>query len=335
MAKQPSKQVPVDTNAEVTDELLPVVVADDGVEFTDVTGKDDLPSGVVDEEDEQPEAAASTVKQPKAAKKTPAGDDEVPEELKGKTPAQLAKMVREAQTLIGRQGQELGELRKAADTYIKTALTRGAQPQPASQPAAKPVEKEPDDVDFFTNPRAAIAQAVANHPTIKALQGETRENAVRELTRQRTEAQMKFNAAHPDAKDIASDPEFREWVNRSPIRQQMIFRAHNHYDLNAGMEIFDTWKELKAARAGAQPQPQPDAAAAAAAPAAQPSGKPLASKQAARVPTGGNPSPRNVGAPSQKIYRRADVIRLMETDPARYELLSDEITKAYQEGRVR
>ena len=37
----------------------------------------------------------------------------------------------------------------------------------------------------------------------------------------------------------------------------------------------------------------------------------------------------------KKIFRRADVLRLMETDPERYEALSDEITLAYQEGRVR
>lgn len=328
MAKQPSKQVLVDTNAEVTDELHPVV-ADDSVTFTDVTGKDDLPDGVADSEEDTETPAAVTKPVKSAPKKTQSSEEEVPEDLKGKTPAQIAKMLKDAQTLIGRQGQELGELRRAADTYIKTALTR---PQPA-QPAAKQTtdEKEPDDVDFFTNPRGAIEQAVARHPAIKALEGKSRELAATEMTRQRSEAATKFNAAHPDAKEISSDPEFREWINKSPVRQAMIVRAHSHYDLNAAMEIFNTWKELKAARAGAQPQPVANDPAAAAASA----GKPVASKQAARVPTGGNPSPRASGEPGKKIYRRADVIRLMETDPGRYELMSDEITKAYQEGRVR
>jgi len=40
-------------------------------------------------------------------------------------------------------------------------------------------------------------------------------------------------------------------------------------------------------------------------------------------------------SPSRKIYRRADIIKLMQTDPKRYQALSDEIMQAYQEGRVK
>jgi hypothetical protein len=39
-------------------------------------------------------------------------------------------------------------------------------------------------------------------------------------------------------------------------------------------------------------------------------------------------------ATSKKKYRRADIIKLMQTDPSRYEALQDEIMKAYSEGRV-
>ena len=37
----------------------------------------------------------------------------------------------------------------------------------------------------------------------------------------------------------------------------------------------------------------------------------------------------------KKVYRRADIIKLMKTDPERYQSLSDEIFKAYAEGRVK
>ena len=37
----------------------------------------------------------------------------------------------------------------------------------------------------------------------------------------------------------------------------------------------------------------------------------------------------------KKVYRRADIIKLMRTDPERYQSLSDELLKAYAEGRVR
>ena len=38
---------------------------------------------------------------------------------------------------------------------------------------------------------------------------------------------------------------------------------------------------------------------------------------------------------SKKIYRRADIIKLMKEDPDRYQALSGEIMQAYAERRVR
>jgi hypothetical protein len=37
----------------------------------------------------------------------------------------------------------------------------------------------------------------------------------------------------------------------------------------------------------------------------------------------------------KKVYRRADIIKLMKTDPERYQALSEEILRAYSEGRVK
>jgi hypothetical protein len=51
--------------------------------------------------------------------------------------------------------------------------------------------------------------------------------------------------------------------------------------------------------------------------------------RAAQVDTGGT------GEGSKRVYRRADLIRLKMTDPARYDALSDEIMQAYAEGRVK
>jgi hypothetical protein len=38
---------------------------------------------------------------------------------------------------------------------------------------------------------------------------------------------------------------------------------------------------------------------------------------------------------SRKIYRRADIIELMQKDPVRYAALAGEIRQAYTEGRVK
>ena len=41
------------------------------------------------------------------------------------------------------------------------------------------------------------------------------------------------------------------------------------------------------------------------------------------------------GTSAKKVYRRRDIIELMNTDPKRYESLMPEIMKAYAEGRVK
>lgn len=312
MAKKPKAPEVDGTGTEVVEEFH---VVDEAVEYTDVTGKDDLPLDVQDVDEGEDKPAAKPAKAKPAAK---SDDDEIPEDLKGKTPAQLAKMYRDAQSVIGRQGTELGDLRRTADSYIKAHL-KATTPKPT---AAAP-EKEPDDVDFFTDPKASIAKIIGSHPALKKLEDSTKNFEQLEVLRRREHNADKFSKAHPDAGEIMADEGFRNWVTASPVRQAMLLRAHQHYDFDAGNEVFSTWKELKAARAPVVPEKQV-------------AGKQVAARAAARVPTGGNAAPRDSGGGKEgKIYRRADLIRLHTEDPDRYEMMGDEITKAYSEGRVR
>jgi hypothetical protein len=211
-------------------------------------------------------------------------------------------------------------LRRTADTYIKAHLTAAAKkPEPVK---AVEAVKAPDAVDFFTNPTESVAKLIENHPALKHLQGVAKQQAAREISQHRASSEREFNRLHPDASEILSDEGFRQWVVKSPIRKAMLLRAHEHYDLNAANEVFDTWKELRSARAEKQE--------------GKPPVKPVAKKEAARVPSGGNATPVEAASEKgQKIYRRADVIRLMEQDPDRYALMADEITQAYVDGRVR
>jgi len=319
MAKKPTAEA-IATDSEIVEELH---VADESVEYTDVTGQDDLPLGVTDVSKAEDETPAKPARK-RAEPKQDAVEDDIPEELKGKTPAQLAKMYRDAQSVIGRQGSELGDLRRTADEYIRNGL-KAMTPKPAAPATPEPVAL-PDDVEFFKNPVASVAAMIAQHPSLKGLEGKAQEFTQREIERVREENARTFNTAHPDAPAVLADPEFRAWIDKSPVRQQMLLRAHKHYDFQAGNEVFSTWKELKTART------PPAAAAASAKPAAQRA----AGKEAARVPTGGNATPAAAGGKAgEKIYRRADIVRLMEKEPDRYAAMADELTKAYAEGRVR
>lgn len=277
-----------------------------------------------------------------------AADEEIPEEYRGKTPAQLAKMLKDSQSLIGRQGSELGELRRKVDFAIQASLEAVRQKkEPPAQPAA-PVVEEFDDSEIFAKPKEAVSKLIENHPLIKEIKASLGTSAAA-AEAQRAQANTdRFNASHPDAGEIMRDPEFRQWVSASRVRQALLQRAHTKFDFDAGDEVFSTWKALKgvkqsAAGTGEQPAAAAPAAGAtgdvsaaartlAAAKAAKAAA--AASASAAAVPSGSAASGGKSGG-AKKVYRRADIIRLMEEDPDRYEAMSDEITAAYREGRVR
>jgi len=293
----------------MVDNLLP---EDESVQYADLNAVADEAIAAEDKPPSDKSAAAETDSQPA---------DDTPDELKGKTPAELAKMYREAQSLIGRQGSELGELRKLADKAIQATLHATQQGRQVPPPKPAPA-KQPDAVDFFADPKKATERLIAEHPELKKLRGQAQQFAAIEIQRRKAENQTLFNSEFPDAHDIVADPEFREWVGKSKVRQVLLKRADAMYDLEAAREVLGTWKELKSAKVPAQAANAEAAAA-----------NRAANKRAAKVPTGGNAS-RSEGA-GAKIYRRSEVLAMMTEDPAKYDRLADEIALAYAEGRVR
>jgi hypothetical protein len=259
-----------------------------------------------------------------------------------KAAAQLAKMYREAQALIGRQGSELGEFRKKADLLIQASLANMQRNQPAkkTEPVADPVAAM-DESEIFAKPKDAIAKMIENHPAIQGIRKQLGQAAASQASMRAQAASERFMQAHPDAADVISDPEFRQWVAASPVRKQLFLAAHTKFDFNAGDEIFSTWKALKGVGKRSSTEGTTDGAqddksavsAAASTLAKQAAAKRAAAAAAAAAPTGGASAGKSGGA--KKIYRRADVLRLMEEQPDRYEMMADELTLAYKEGRVR
>jgi len=115
---------------------------------------------------------------------------------------------------------------------------------------------------------------------------------------------------------ILQDPKFAEWIKASKIRTQLFVQADQQYDADAADELFSLWKERKTvAQQTAQVEKQ-------------------ARKQQVRAANTGNARGSAEGT-RKKVYRRADIIKLMKNDPDRYQALSDEIMAAYAEGRVK
>ena len=224
----------------------------------------------------------------------------LPEKYQNKTLQEVVQMHQEAEKLLGKQSSEVGELRGVVDDYIQTQLAQ--QQAPVQQ-------QEEDDTDFFVDPQAAVSRAIENHPSIREA------NQVTQNYKKQT-ALAQLQSKHPDMNDIVKDAKFAEWIKGSKIRTQLFVQADQQYDYDAADELFSLWKERAAvAEQTVAVEKQ-------------------ARKQQVKSASTGNA--RGTGQTQRKKqYRRADIIKLMKTDPDRYAALSEEIFQAYAEGRVK
>ena len=224
----------------------------------------------------------------------------LPEKYQNKSLQEVVQMHQEAEKLLGKQSSEVGELRKVVDDHIQTQLTQ--QQAPVQQ-------QEEDDTDFFVDPQAAVNREIDNHPKIQEA------NQVTQRYRKET-ALAELSKKHPEMDTILKDVNFAEWIKGSKIRTQLFVQADQQYDYDAADELLSLWKE----RASVAQQTV--------------AVEKQARKQQVKSASTGNA--RGTGQTQRKkVYRRADIIKLMKTDPDRYAALSEEIFQAYADGRVK
>lgn len=224
--------------------------------------------------------------------------DDIPDKYRGKQLSDIIKMHQEAEKLIGKQAQEVGEVRKLADDLIKQNLADKSQP----------IKEEEPEVDFFENPQAAVRKTVDSHPDVLA----ARQAA---MDFKKMQIQQKLAAEHPDFGQIVQDADFANWVKSSPVRIGLYAKADGEFDYDSANELLSTYKQLK----GIKAKQTSDAGET----------QRKTNLKAASVDVGGT------GESGKRVYRRADLIRLKMQDPNRYDALSDEIMQAYAEGRVK
>jgi hypothetical protein len=226
-------------------------------------------------------------------------EEVIPEKYQNKSVTDIIAMHQNAEQLLGKQGQEVGELRRIVDDFIKSQTV---------EKEAHAVQ-EIDEDEFFTNPREAVAKLVENHPSVKQSQ---------ELNNQmyQQNALNQLKAKHPDYTTILQDSKFAEWVGASKVRTRLLQEADQQYNFDSADELLSLWKERQENMKSTVE----------------------ADKKARKeqVKTASTGTSRGSGEKaSRKVYRRADIIELMQKDPARYETLASEIRQAYAEGRVK
>lgn len=167
---------------------------------------------------------------------------------------------------------------------------------------------ETEEIDFFDDPQKAVSKAIENHPKIREAEAMSQQY-------RKQDTFGRLQQQYPDLMETVQDPKFQEWVKASKIRTQLYMLADQQFDYDSANELLSNWNERKGTiKATAEAEK-------------------ASRKQAVKEASTGNV--RGTGETSKKIYRRSDIIKLMKTDPDRYQALSDEIMTAYREGRVK
>ena len=229
--------------------------------------------------------------------------EELPEKFQGKSIEDIAKSYSNLEQQYGKQGYELGELRKLADSLIQKNLQESQ-----TQSTADTIEQELSDEDFVLNPVEAVRKVVEE--SLKPI----KEN----LTQTKVDNTLqRIQTAHPDVSEIVNDTNFQEWIMATNPRQDMWARASNG-DFDYADELFTQYKSL-ASRKDVEAENAIQRA------------KEEDLKAATAISRGASP---DVGTKGKPNYRRAELIRLRMENPKRYDSLSNEIRQAYAEGRV-
>lgn len=230
-------------------------------------------------------------------------EDALPDKYQGKSASDIARMHQELEKRLGQQSTEVGELRQAFDRMVQQSMA-------AQQAPAPEVNEAIDEVDFFANPSEAVSKMIANNPVMRQMQEAT-------VAAQREKALTAVQAKHSDMKEVIQSESFQTWVNGSQFRQNLFAQADQNYDFAAADELLTLYKDTQGVVKSQA--------------AVEKVAKKAEIKKASTGTSRSNPE----GQTSRKVYRRRDIIELMNRDPKRYEAMQDEIMRAYAEGRVK
>jgi hypothetical protein len=134
---------------------------------------------------------------------------------------------------------------------------------------------------------------------------------------QKEKALTAIQAKHADMKEVLGSESFQTWVKGSQFRQNLFAQADSNYDFAAADELLTLYKDTQGVVKSQA--------------AVEKVAKKAEIKRASTGSSRSNPESQS----TRKVYRRRDIIELMNRDPKRYEAMQPEIMKAYQEGRVK
>lgn len=230
----------------------------------------------------------------------------IPDKFSGKSVEDIVKSYQNLEQELGRKSQEVGELRNLSDSFLKAEISRNdTQTNLQTENSNNETEN-----DFFEDPSKAVNSLIEKHPKFQEFQDF-------QAKQQQNTSKVQLEQTHPDYIDIVQDSKFQDWVKASKFRVNL-FEQADKYDYSAADELLTHWKERSMIDKTAEVKEKQQAT------------------RKKNLKTGKTESRvSSESTAGKKTYRRADLIRLKQSDPNRYADLADEIYNAYAEGRVR
>ena len=259
--------------------------------------------------DDTNENVDSGTGQPAHRRTVEINDDELPENLRGKSYMEVVGLLRESQSTIGRMANDLGTQRKLTDRLLdlkrESDLGRNGAPEAPKLTAN----------DVLDNPTDSIGRVV-----------EARVTRAQEVTAERLaqlEAQIQaqaFLTKHGDWTSVTQEAGFTAFVQATPYRARLAEQARSG-NWSAADELLSEYKDRKSAMTARGTKMKDDNVEAA--------------RSASLESGSGERSAR--GKSMGKIFRRTDLLKLQIEDPESYydDGFQREIILAYQEGRVK
>lgn len=156
----------------------------------------------------------------------------IPKKYEGKTVEDMIQMHQNLEQLNGRQGQELGQMRRMADEILqlKKATTQ-----------TKEEVRQPVTVETLLNdPEKVLQSAIDSSDSVRRAQAA--EDRVARL--ESKISQESFVSKFPTFADDMQDPEFTAFVQSNPARQ-VLGTAASKEDYNAAAALWAMWEERK------------------------------------------------------------------------------------------
>ena len=241
---------------------------------------------------------------------TAAGDKsqvQIPEKFANKTTEEIVAAYTNLESELGRMRNELGDYRSMTDRFLSIEEKRMEDLGKASSEDDFHI----DPTDLLADPKKVLEDFYETRRAKDPVYAEMQERLNRIES---SFGNQNLSQKHPDTEQIVNDPQFQKWIQDNPYRTRIAQEAVQNNDTDAVDYLLTEWKERAGASSSSSDHQSSEL------------------ETARRVSTESASS--GTTANKGKRFSRRRLVELKIRNPEEYAARSEEILRAYAEGRV-